>query len=434
MDSPFTEASRLLSSGSSPSEEPRPRPQRSVTFNPNPVVQTIDSEQEPERRRPLSSPRHHQYGPLAPSSLNPSAIHSSGFGGGPPVISALNNKLRRRNSYGAPSSAAGAAFPGPGSLPPSLQPKIGPQRSSKTAQKLKLLPNPEIEEIDLDEERGGDVYSQYTRIKDPSARRDAARLGKADRDRLPRVTAFCTANRYQMEGLMRFLKGRGKTRGANPKLIDECIYTPYCYSSKQAEAPARSERHVEVQPAFTGNHERRRSTGEVAGADGEFHREDLIDLRGEDRHGALGGDYDHDGRLADESAIDNVADLDIRVHTPEVFLFEYGVVVIWGMSLVEEQRFLKEIAKFEIEKLAPDDVETELFNFYYTQEYPAQIYNDFIALRHRSNYMTKLAISHALAQSVQVRCHLYSPYTFYPYPHSPHAAHPVTRPAPPFGS
>ena len=49
-------------------------------------------------------------------------------------------------------------------------------------------------------------YSQFTRIKDPTARRDAARLGKADRDRLPRVTAYCTANAYRLDGLMRFLK------------------------------------------------------------------------------------------------------------------------------------------------------------------------------------------------------------------------------------
>ncbi len=91
------------------------------------------------------------------------------------------------------------------------------------------------------------------------------------------------------------------------------------------------------------------------------------------------------------------------MHTPEVFLFEYGVVVIWGMSLAQEQRFLKELAKFELEKLAPDDVETEHFNFDYTREYQPRIYNDFITLRDKSNYMTKLAISHALAQSVKVR-------------------------------
>jgi len=35
----------------------------------------------------------------------------------------------------------------------------------------------------------------------------------------------------------------------------------------------------------------------------------------------------------------------------EVFLFEYGVTVIWGMTQVEEKRFLNEIKKFEIESL-----------------------------------------------------------------------------------
>lgn len=95
-------------------------------------------------------------------------------------------------------------------------------------------------------------------------------------------------------------------------------------------------------------------------------------------------------------------DFDIVVHTPEVFLFDYGVVVIWGMSLKDERRFLKELEKFENEKLPADDVEVENFNFYYTREYQARIYNDFITLRDKGNYMTKLAISHALAQSVKV--------------------------------
>ena len=71
------------------------------------------------------------------------------------------------------------------------------------------------------------------------------------------------------------------------------------------------------------------------------------------------------------------------------------------MTLQQEERFLKEISKFEAEKLGTDDVQTENFNFYYTQEYQARIYNDFISLREKKNYMTKLAISHALSQSVK---------------------------------
>src|SRR5277367_1544665 len=40
-----------------------------------------------------------------------------------------------------------------------------------------------------------------------------------------------------------------------------------------------------------------------------------------------------------------------RAVVSEVFLFEYGVTVIWGMTESEEQRFLKEITKFEVESL-----------------------------------------------------------------------------------
>ncbi|KAK4252093.1 hypothetical protein C7999DRAFT_37071 [Corynascus novoguineensis] len=382
-----TESTPLLPPDTASPEAPRSlKPPRSVTFNPNPVSKTIEPEAAYQNAR--SSQSHRQ--PVSPSSS--SAISVGGLGGGPPMLSALNNKLLRRNSHGGVPSGQTAGLPLVAAAAGGL-PKIGPQRSTKNAQKLKLLPNPELEP-DIDEESGRDVYSQYTRIKDPSARRDAARLGKADRDKLPRVTAYCTANRYQMDGLQRFLKGRGKTRGANPKLIDECIYTPYSYSSKQVQM-TRQENLAETH----SNPERRHSTG------------NLHDAPGESSHSALGNGLSEGHEAADDILARHISDVslggselvdfDVNVHTPEVFLFEYGVVVIWGMSAAQEQRFLKEISKFEVEKLAPDDVETEKFNFYYTHEYQARIYNDFITLRDKNNYMTKLAISHALAQSVK---------------------------------
>ncbi|KAL1836150.1 hypothetical protein VTJ49DRAFT_5526 [Mycothermus thermophilus] len=374
------------------SARPPTKPTRTVTFNPNPVSKTFDPEPIYQRPRFQRTPSASSSGPFGASP------GTSGSSGGPPMLSALNNRLRRRNSHGGVPSGGPNALPLSTAAVPNL-PKIGPQRSTKNAQKLKLLPTPDVEpEADVDEESGRDVYSQYTRIKDPTARRDAARLGKADRDRLPRVTAYCTANRYQMDGLLRFLKGRGKTRGANPKLIDECIYTPYSYASRQAQS-SRLDRFGQVH----SNPERRHSTG------------DLISLASEPTLSSLSNDgappsqestddivIDNGAGNDDNGMADEVADFDIHVHTPEVFLFDYGVVVIWGMTASQEQRFLKELAKFEVEKLAPDDVETELFNFYYTHEYQARIYNDFIALRDKHNYMTKLAISHALAQSTSL--------------------------------
>ena len=369
----------LAPSPSSPSET-RAKPARNVTFNPHTIVNTIDGHD---------------------ASNFSAAQQSTSPGANQPMLSALNSKLRRRNSHGSPL------------VPPMQKPvsKLGPQRTTKNAQKLKLLPNPDFGDDGPDEESGRDVYSQYTRIKDPTARRDAARLGKADRDRLPRVTAYCTSNKYQMDGLMRFLKGRGKTKGANPKLFDECIYTPYNYDRSMDK---KSSRVMEVQSAPLQMRERRHSDSAIEVEDQTMHRrEDLIDLHtgggdltlsnGETVAGnSLRADV-MQSRMEEANVItENTPDFDTQIHTPEVFLFDYGVTVIWGMSLQQEQRFLKEIAKFESEKLAPDDVETECFNFYYTREYQARIYNDFITLREKGHYMTKLAISHALAQSVKV--------------------------------
>ncbi|XXG96745.1 T-complex protein 1 subunit theta [Hypoxylon texense] len=400
----------------------RPRSARNVTFNPNPVSRTIDPDPSSLSSSPstATSLDHARTTASVPSGSGPSGTHH------PPMLSALNNRLRRRNSHGAVFTA----------LPPAVGPvpKIGPQRSSKNAQKLKLLPNPELDEDGPDEESGRDVYSQYTRIKDPTARRDAARLGKADRDRLPRVTAYCTATKYHMDGLMRFLKGRGKSRGSSPKLIDECIYSAYNYTLGKSAEPAEAVEEIRERPVQT--YERRHSTGEVEEHSETYRRENLQNLQAQhqqqqqedeessEAHRAFSNGRDMHNDLAypsrsdDESAVHDPrshsehhqhhrhqqrhdVNFDIQVHTPEVFLFDYGVVVIWGMSLAHEQRFLKDIAKFELEKLDPDDVETECFNFYYTNEYQPRIYNDFITLRDKGNYMTKLAISHALAQSVK---------------------------------
>lgn len=295
--------------------------------------------------------------------------------------------------------------------PPAPAPKIGPQRTTKNVQKLKLLPDPEHGDDGPDEESGRDVYVQYTRIKDPTARRDAARLGKEDRERLPRVTAYATAASYKMEELMRYLKGRGKLRGAAPKLFDECVYTPYHYELGVEKQPRLLQREEPLRNHPPPMMERRYSDSAVE-VEGESHqgRDELIDLH-TDGAGDISMDTGESNIMIpthgpeDEHFLQarrDSVDFDTAVHTPEVFLFNYGTVVIWGMTLKEEQRFLKEISKFENEKLAKDDVQTEDFNFYYTREYQARIYNDFISLRDKRNYMIKLAISHALSQSVKV--------------------------------
>ena len=302
-------------------------------------------------------------------------------------------------------------------------------------EKLKILPTPDIGEDDIDEESGRDVYSQFTRIKDPTARRDAARLGKADRERLPRVTAYCQAQSFRLEGIMKFMKARSSTRGANPKLFDECLYSPYDYDYVNKTKAQRAERsrspeerrsspvqerlaRVMRQSPRIKPGERRYSDSAVEVDDNQAQRrEDLLDLQN-DMGPPVVAELDEAGDIAvipealspleihhlQQSAqleVINTPEFSTEVKSPEIFIYDYGTVVIWGMTLKQEERFLKDMSKFSESPLPPESVQTENFNFYYTQEYQARIYNDFISLRDPRGHMTKLAISHALAQSVK---------------------------------
>lgn len=229
--------------------------------------------------------------------------------------------------------------------------------------------------------------SSVTRIKDSTARRDAERLGKAERARLPRVTAFATANSYDLDRLFRFLKSKSALRGTAPKKFDECVYTPFSYTYGDRIPDS-------------GPPQRQHSS------------DDLIDLHHQQSEGGdvfTQSEQQHEQQqeeedLGDERSLYNfVARQNQAIQSSDVFFFQYGVTVIWGMSVADERRLLRDIAKFEMEKLGDEDVQVENFNFYVTSSYQPRIYNDFIALKDGKNYMVKLSISHAIAQSVKVR-------------------------------
>jgi len=234
--------------------------------------------------------------------------------------------------------------------------KIGLQRTSRTTQKLKLLPEDPTTIGGADEDDDDDddesfnktkVYSQVKKITDTVARKDAETLGKMHRDLLPRVTAYCTCGSYKMKELLRWLKDRKRIHKTSPKLFDECLYTPFTYKDWRSDAQDDDSNHKII-------------------------------------------------RLADEGG-----DIDIGKKN-DIFVFEYGVIVMWGYTEKEEAMFLEDLAKFETEKLSSEDIQIEEFNYYITKSYQPRIYNDFITLRDDNNYMLKLSISHAFAQSVKI--------------------------------
>lgn len=257
----------------------------------------------------------------------------------------------------------------------SLGPNMTPQRNSRIVQKLKLLPESvkidDEEDDDEEHEENEDLKAkknplkQYSlqKIKDRHARKDAERLGKKHRSLLPRVTAYCTAGSYRMRDLIRWLKDKRRLHATSPKLFDECIYTPFTFRDWR----------------------RRKSSSSGSNGTGNTSEHDVINKRQELI------------RLDDEGG-----EIDVGGRSTDLFIFEYGVVIMWGFSKKEERMVLLELAKFENEKLADEDVQLEEFNYYITQSYQPRIYNDFISLRDDTNHMLKLSISYAISQSVKI--------------------------------
>ncbi|KNE57474.1 hypothetical protein AMAG_03185 [Allomyces macrogynus ATCC 38327] len=230
------------------------------------------------------------------------------------------------------------------------KPHKQPNRTTKTAQKLTLFPEdaPVTQPSQLPEElllpEAEDLYDQLTQVP-------PERIGKLDRKKLPRVTAYCTANSYRLDDLISFLKARPNV--TPPKKFDECLYVALYSSVGQAiPQPMHSHTHpgLDVLEAFRA------------------HSEALTALQ------------------------HNVG---------ELFCFEYGVLVFWGFNEDEEKSIIRELAAFEDESLG-SDVETEEFVFHYNSNYQPRIYNDIISLKNPANYMAKLTISHAIAQSTKL--------------------------------
>ena len=112
-------------------------------------------------------------------------------------------------------------------------------------------------------------------------------------------------------------------------------------------------------------------------------------------------------------------DLVKKTTVPELFFFDYGVVVMWGFTEDEELQIMKDIRPFEEDSIGKkliwrlyliiiahvdfSEMETEKFHYLYSRQQQARIYNDIVTLiSPTQSSMIKLTISHAFAQSVKL--------------------------------
>lgn len=316
-----------------------------------------------------------------------------------------------------------------------------PPRSTKTSEKLVLLPEA-VEEEDEKGEFGANDDDKGPPRDDETHRRSGKEMSKSYAERLPkhrrtekelpRVTAFCTAQAYKLQSTATFVRQR---HGARAKLYDDCLYCAY---------------HLPLLPGTDGY--RLLSSPLMVSAKGGTLLDEAIE-RSEQRN--YRGDFDEeeeehsvrgdpvpdepalyeDGQPDDRSRVngvrrDSTGEYSTRSVSPtgntvptdayrfaEMFVFSYGVVVFWNFTerqekdaladftfatMVDEKNHIISPLSLTTNPLDEEDFETEEFHFEYNNELSRpRIYNDMITLR-SGDHMIKLAISHAIAQSTKL--------------------------------
>lgn len=232
-------------------------------------------------------------------------------------------------------------------------------------------------------------YNPIAQIPAGTARRDALRLTKTEKSKLPRVTAYCTAAGFNLPALQAYLSSRPASYRTHPRLFDtDCLHTPYL-------PPASSAPHTNSNRNDGGRQAGYGSVpeGDLLGLDqrDHSHAEGIDESEGllrtkrahqahdasRKQHGGSGNEVSrrHTGftkrpsalaaassatggggppkrRSSRSSSINGGSRSDAESDAeggdddndeewiPDLFVFEYGTVVIWGMTEREEKRVL----------------------------------------------------------------------------------------------
>ncbi|KAI1959630.1 Sad1-interacting factor 3 [Ophidiomyces ophidiicola] len=274
------------------------------------------------------------------------------------------------------------------------------------------------------------------RVAPEQAKSYAERLPKARRaEKLPRVTAYCTAQGYKMSLTAAFVKA---SHDARTKLYDDCLYTAYHlpllpgregYRIRSSPIIRSAEGKVVLDEEIARNEQRdyhdeyyaeqdEHSVQDHHHHDHDHGRHDAAAGKESPKREGEGYGHHHDQPCGGEQGYE-VDKRERAASIPpnalsfaEMFVFSYGVVVFWNFSERQEIDVLADLAfacsadglrmPLSTNGLAEADFETEEFHFEYsTRISRPRVYNDMITLR-SGDHMIKLAISHGIAQSTKL--------------------------------
>lgn len=187
-------------------------------------------------------------------------------------------------------------------------------------------------------------------------------LSLAEKEALPRVTAYCVAEGYRMDAVMQHLQSRHKV---SPRVYDEVMHVRYDERQKSRAISSHKE-GIRMMPSLLDYHttpfSNRPTTfgnvGSIGGSSGK-------------REACGEGDLDGSGfqTYADERKLFRSSDCAeededaIVQRNPwafsDVFIFDYGVLVFWNFTEAEELVLLHRMQRFCLRPLSTKDIEIE---------------------------------------------------------------------------
>ncbi|KAG0696598.1 hypothetical protein DFH29DRAFT_950404 [Suillus ampliporus] len=308
------------------------------------------------------------------------------------------------------------------------------QRTSKTTQKLVLLPSaPQtkplrigVSDDTLGYETDAGVVREYKSAGERMSKEQRKRAG------YKRITAYCIAEELRMKLLTSFLK---REHNVTPRVFDEAMYVMYhlpllpgygpnttlrSSAAPITEAKSLQKRLAEAEEnGYQGSYfipqedVPRTSDGYMtSGSHAESHRppprpeveseaeaEEYADDGEGEQYGA--NERNQETREREEPERHEQTEVKEEDCIAEVVFFAYGVVVFFGLDEGQERAIVEDIRNAGILKrpMREDDWEIEECHFAHdpTISYP-RIYHDFFTFKSPS-HLLKLSVAHALAQS-----------------------------------